>query len=162
MAGRSSRAAAKHAHRLFTPGRTRPVRFSRPARTSSTSRTSCGEPPGRATQAGRVGPDRPEKARRRRRRGSGHGGGVGAGEHTGLVEDTPGGGALRGKTRRWEMGEDDEEWGEGAGAVIPPHELLDRNRAASFSVHEGVGRTLKGRDLSRVRNAIWEKTGFQD
>ncbi|KAJ1424369.1 Senescence regulator S40 [Sesbania bispinosa] len=35
-------------------------------------------------------------------------------------------------------------------------------RVASFSVHEGVGRTLKGRDLSRVRNAIWAKTGFQD
>ncbi|PHT35154.1 hypothetical protein CQW23_26954 [Capsicum baccatum] len=49
---------------------------------------------------------------------------------------------------------------------IPPHEFLAkqfaRNRIASFSVHEGVGRTLKGRDLSRVRNAIFEKTGFQD
>ncbi|CAN1253193.1 hypothetical protein LINPERPRIM_LOCUS8253 [Linum perenne] len=45
---------------------------------------------------------------------------------------------------------------------VPPHELLARTRIASFSVHEGIGRTLKGRDLSRVRNAIWEKTGFQD
>nr|XP_043610306.1 uncharacterized protein LOC122582026 [Erigeron canadensis] len=50
---------------------------------------------------------------------------------------------------------------------IPPHEFLARQMArtriaASFSVHEGIGRTLKGRDLSRVRNAIWEKTGFQD
>ncbi|XP_009787318.1 protein S40-4-like [Nicotiana sylvestris] len=49
---------------------------------------------------------------------------------------------------------------------IPPHEFLakqlERTRIASFSVHDGVGRTLKGRDLSRVRNAIWEKTGFQD
>lgn len=49
---------------------------------------------------------------------------------------------------------------------VPPHEFLARQlartRIASFSVHEGVGRTLKGRDLSRVRNAIWEKTGFQD
>ncbi|KAM7256965.1 hypothetical protein ACFE04_012706 [Oxalis oulophora] len=45
--------------------------------------------------------------------------------------------------------------------MIPPHELLARTRMASFSVHEGVGRTLKGRDLSKVRNAIWEKTGFQ-
>ncbi|KAJ8651145.1 hypothetical protein MRB53_004168 [Persea americana] len=49
---------------------------------------------------------------------------------------------------------------------IPPHEFLakqlERTRIASFSLHEGVGRTLKGRDLSRVRNAIWEKTGFQD
>ncbi|KAK7262307.1 hypothetical protein RJT34_29873 [Clitoria ternatea] len=45
---------------------------------------------------------------------------------------------------------------------LPPHEFLARTRVASFSVHEGVGRTLKGRDLSRVRNAIWAKTGFQD
>ncbi|KAL2332037.1 hypothetical protein Fmac_019618 [Flemingia macrophylla] len=45
---------------------------------------------------------------------------------------------------------------------VPPHEFLAKTRMASFSVHEGVGRTLKGRDLSRVRNAIWAKTGFQD
>uniref|UniRef100_A0A7N0R8L3 Senescence regulator n=1 Tax=Kalanchoe fedtschenkoi TaxID=63787 RepID=A0A7N0R8L3_KALFE len=58
--------------------------------------------------------------------------------------------------------EEDEE----AEDRIPPHELVARRargrRVASYSVHEGVGRTLKGRDLSRVRNAIWEKTGFQD
>lgn len=48
-----------------------------------------------------------------------------------------------------------EEW-------VPPHEYLARTRMASFSVHEGIGRTLKGRDLNKVRNAIWEKTGFQD
>ncbi|KAL2927446.1 Eukaryotic translation initiation factor 3 subunit A [Bienertia sinuspersici] len=51
--------------------------------------------------------------------------------------------------------DDDDEW-------VPPHEYLARTRMASFSVHEGVGRTLKGRDLKKVRNAIWEKTGFQD
>ncbi|PON76802.1 Senescence regulator [Parasponia andersonii] len=56
---------------------------------------------------------------------------------------------------------------DGGGSVrVPPHEFLARQmartRIASFSVHEGIGRTLKGRDLSRVRNAIWEKTGFQD
>ncbi|XP_016434852.1 protein S40-4-like [Nicotiana tabacum] len=45
---------------------------------------------------------------------------------------------------------------------IPPHEYLARTRVASFSVHEGIGRTLKGRDLSRVRNAIWKQTGFED
>lgn len=61
---------------------------------------------------------------------------------------------------QWDGDEDDE--GEKAGVVIPPHEYLWRNRAASFSVQEGIGRTLKGRDLRRVRNAIWEKTGFQD
>ncbi|XP_059626778.1 protein S40-4-like [Cornus florida] len=61
---------------------------------------------------------------------------------------------------------DDDDDGEDDGNRIPPHEFLARqlarSRIASFSVHEGIGRTLKGRDLSRVRNAIWEKTGFQD
>uniref|UniRef100_A0A2P2K0D4 Uncharacterized protein MANES_11G145500 n=1 Tax=Rhizophora mucronata TaxID=61149 RepID=A0A2P2K0D4_RHIMU len=57
--------------------------------------------------------------------------------------------------------EDDEDCFVG-GVRIPPHELLARTRVAPFSVHEGIGRTLKGRDLSRVRNAIWEKIGFQD
>ncbi|CAA0829737.1 Protein of unknown function- DUF584 [Striga hermonthica] len=48
------------------------------------------------------------------------------------------------------------DW-EGAGNYkMPPHEFLARNRVAPFSV------TLKGRDLRRVRNAIWKKTGFED
>lgn len=64
--------------------------------------------------------------------------------------------------RLFELDEDDDDDDAVAGAVIPPHELLWRNRAASFSVHEGIGRTLKGRDLSRVRNAIFQKTGFED
>ncbi|XAR59751.1 hypothetical protein NMG60_11015706 [Bertholletia excelsa] len=54
-----------------------------------------------------------------------------------------------------DVDDDRENW-------IPPHEFLARTRIASLSVHEGRGRTLKGRDLSRVRNAIWEKIGFQD
>jgi hypothetical protein len=45
---------------------------------------------------------------------------------------------------------------------LPPHEYLARTRGASFSVHEGIGRTLKGRDLRQVRNAIWKKVGFED
>nr|GEV07242.1 hypothetical protein [Tanacetum cinerariifolium] len=59
---------------------------------------------------------------------------------------------------------DDGEFEEfdGGACRIPPHEFLAKQMASSFSVHEGIGRTLKGRDLSRVRNAIWEKTGFQD
>ncbi|KAI3687904.1 hypothetical protein L1987_81607 [Smallanthus sonchifolius] len=48
----------------------------------------------------------------------------------------------------------DDEW-------LPPHEYLARIRSASLSVHEGVGRTLKGRDLRRLRNAIWKQTGFE-
>lgn len=54
--------------------------------------------------------------------------------------------------------EDEMEW-------IPPHEYLAREHAhshksAATSVFEGVGRTLKGRDMSRVRNAVWSQTGF--
>ncbi|QCE05965.1 uncharacterized protein LOC114190429 [Vigna unguiculata] len=45
---------------------------------------------------------------------------------------------------------------------VPPHEYLARTRGASLSVHEGIGRTLKGRDLRSVRNAIWKKVGFED
>ncbi|XP_057782610.1 protein S40-4 [Salvia miltiorrhiza] len=60
----------------------------------------------------------------------------------------------------------DEDDCEESGDRIPPHEFLARQmartRISSFSVHEGIGRTLKGRDLSRVRNAIWQKTGFED
>lgn len=55
--------------------------------------------------------------------------------------------------------EDDDE-------VLPPHELVARGSGVlpntTFSVLEGVGRTLKGRDLRQVRNAIWRKTGFLD
>ncbi|VVB13030.1 unnamed protein product [Arabis nemorensis] len=40
--------------------------------------------------------------------------------------------------------------------------LKTRRRGSSFTVHEGIGGTAKGRDLRRLRNAIWEKIGFQD
>ncbi|KAI3447440.1 hypothetical protein Pfo_004105 [Paulownia fortunei] len=54
---------------------------------------------------------------------------------------------------------DDEE-------VLPPHEIVARgslrNQKTTFSVLEGVGRTLKGRDLRQVRNAVWRQTGFLD
>lgn len=57
--------------------------------------------------------------------------------------------------------DDDEDDGENR---VPPHEWLAkklaRNQISSSSVCEGVGRTLKGRDLSKVRNAILTKTGF--
>ncbi|GMI85254.1 hypothetical protein like AT4G21970 [Hibiscus trionum] len=47
---------------------------------------------------------------------------------------------------------------------FPPHEIiakrLARSQISSFSVFEGVGRKLKGRDLRRVRNAVLTKTGF--
>ncbi|KAI3456450.1 hypothetical protein Pfo_013113 [Paulownia fortunei] len=58
----------------------------------------------------------------------------------------------------WDDGLDDSE-------VVPPHEYLAREYArsrkmAANSVFEGVGRTLKGRDMSRVRDAVWSQTGF--
>ncbi|PKI65158.1 uncharacterized protein LOC116206848 [Punica granatum] len=61
-------------------------------------------------------------------------------------------------------GDDDDgnEEGEGVDCRLPPHEHLARRWGASLSVHEGIGRTLKGRDLRRVRNAIWKKVGFED
>ncbi|KAL9686763.1 hypothetical protein QQ045_031156 [Rhodiola kirilowii] len=69
----------------------------------------------------------------------------------------------RGKICVGVMEEDEDEEAENR---IPPHEMVARRarskRTASYSMHEGIGRTLKGRDLSRVRNAIWEKIGFQD
>ncbi|KAF9589021.1 hypothetical protein IFM89_018260 [Coptis chinensis] len=44
---------------------------------------------------------------------------------------------------------------------VPPHEYLARSRnSAAKSVFEGVGRTLKGRDMRRVRDAVWSQTGF--
>ncbi|XVF46342.1 hypothetical protein PTKIN_Ptkin03bG0019500 [Pterospermum kingtungense] len=71
----------------------------------------------------------------------------------------------RDNRRRSESDDDDyvegDDWLEG-GVRVPPHEFLARTRIASFSVHEGIGRTLKGRDLRSVRNAIFAKTGFQD
>ncbi|XP_076932873.1 protein S40-4-like [Bidens hawaiensis] len=59
-------------------------------------------------------------------------------------------------------GDDFDEDLYGGDELIPPHEYLARGRMASFSVQEGVGRTLKGRDLSTVRDAVWKKIGFED
>lgn len=58
--------------------------------------------------------------------------------------------------------EDDDE--RGGAIVLPPHELVAREYAktVSFSVREGVGRTLRGRDLDHVRTAVLRKTGFLD
>ncbi|KAJ4828738.1 hypothetical protein Tsubulata_025152 [Turnera subulata] len=59
--------------------------------------------------------------------------------------------------------DDDDEGGEDE--MVPPHEYLAREyarnrRMGGASVCEGVGRTLKGRDLRRVRDAVWSQTGF--
>ncbi|MBA0705618.1 hypothetical protein Golax_017801 [Gossypium laxum] len=56
--------------------------------------------------------------------------------------------------------DDDDEYN----SKLPPHEFLAkrlaRSQISSFSVFEGVGRKLKGRDLRKVRNAVLTKTGF--
>ncbi|CAL9226990.1 unnamed protein product [Arabidopsis halleri] len=44
--------------------------------------------------------------------------------------------------------------------VSPEEYFMRRSRSSSSSVMEGVGRKLKGRDLSKVRNAILKQTGF--
>ncbi|XP_060973116.1 protein S40-2 [Cannabis sativa] len=58
----------------------------------------------------------------------------------------------------------DEDNNDDDDGMVPPHEWiarkLARNQISSFSVCEGIGRTLKGRDLSKVRNAVLTKTGF--
>ncbi|KAL6567331.1 hypothetical protein OROGR_000999 [Orobanche gracilis] len=49
------------------------------------------------------------------------------------------------------------------GEMVPPHVILRRRVAGNmmaFSVCTGNGRTLKGRDLSEVRNSILRMTGF--
>ncbi|KAH7838744.1 hypothetical protein Vadar_030545 [Vaccinium darrowii] len=47
---------------------------------------------------------------------------------------------------------------------VPPHVILSRrinfDAKMAFSVCTGKGRTLKGRDLSQVRNSILRMTGF--
>lgn len=49
------------------------------------------------------------------------------------------------------------------GEMVPPHVIVGRRVAGkmmALSVCTGNGRTLKGRDLSEVRNSILRKTGF--
>lgn len=58
------------------------------------------------------------------------------------------------------MVEDDDE-AAGEMEMVPPHLIVARSHV-TFSVFEGAGRTLKGRDLRRVRNAVFQKTGFID
>ncbi|TVU01580.1 hypothetical protein EJB05_52952, partial [Eragrostis curvula] len=57
--------------------------------------------------------------------------------------------------REWE----DHHPSDDDGEVMPPHVLLARRRAA-FSMCSGQGRTLKGRDLRRVRESVLRMTGF--
>ncbi|KAI5014133.1 uncharacterized protein LOC123430542 [Hordeum vulgare subsp. vulgare] len=171
MAGSARSAAAKHAYRMFTPSR---------------SAAALGSPGSAADEFdesdvwGSFGDSMPpELARARPIPSSARAGGRKKPlDHAGAV---PGslpmsipdwqkilGGEYRDHyAGEWELDGDDDDYsklGAGcrSGSVVPPHELAWRSRAASLSVHEGVGRTLKGRDLSRVRDAVWKRTGFED
>uniref|UniRef100_A0A0E0K7U0 Senescence regulator n=1 Tax=Oryza punctata TaxID=4537 RepID=A0A0E0K7U0_ORYPU len=55
-----------------------------------------------------------------------------------------------------------EEFEDEDDEMVPPHVVAARRHARSSSVLEGAGRTLKGRDLRRVRNAVLRQTGFLD
>ena len=59
---------------------------------------------------------------------------------------------------------DDSEDEQFEKAMVPPHELMAReySQSVTFSVYEGVGRTLRGRDLTGVRTAVLRQTGFLD
>ncbi|CAO2042195.1 unnamed protein product [Urochloa humidicola] len=70
---------------------------------------------------------------------------------------------------RWdEFDNDDDDLRRGDDDFLPPHEMVARastggaGPAAPFSMLEGAGRTLKGRDLRRVRDAVLRQTGFLD
>ncbi|KAK7282034.1 hypothetical protein RIF29_10516 [Crotalaria pallida] len=57
--------------------------------------------------------------------------------------------------------EDDDEDREGM--VVPPHMMVERRISSEKMAHSvctGNGRTLKGRDMSQVRNAVLRMTGF--
>jgi hypothetical protein len=56
------------------------------------------------------------------------------------------------ETRTWRRA----GYGKG-GRVLPHEQLMCREPTiASFSFSEGAGRKLKGRDLCRIYNTIWE------
>jgi Senescence regulator len=160
MAGRSTSSMTKHAYRLFNPG-TGPTEPNRPVQDEfnetdiwgspgqlppanqnwsiPTGRYSCKIPDQTSVQTGPCSlpvniPDWSKIL------GEAHQG------HSTFVD----------KYKFW----DDEV--DRAGSLIPPHEFLSMNRTIpASSVQEGIGRTLKGRDLRRVRDAVWERTGFQ-
>ncbi|XP_030521184.2 uncharacterized protein LOC115734501 [Rhodamnia argentea] len=62
--------------------------------------------------------------------------------------------------------DDDDEKDFDGEEMLPPHEIvarrLSRSQSVACSVLEGAGRTLKGRDLHRVRDAVLRQTGFLD
>ncbi|KAK6163571.1 hypothetical protein DH2020_000435 [Rehmannia glutinosa] len=72
--------------------------------------------------------------------------------------------ALQRRARELEDAVSDGEEEDKNSVKLPPHEVVAARHSPMLacSVMEGAGRTLKGRDLRQVRNAIWRKTGFID
>ncbi|RLM66332.1 uncharacterized protein C2845_PM16G14120 [Panicum miliaceum] len=178
MAGSARSAAAKHAYRMFAPSRGAAARgpgagaaeeFDESDVWGSSGPGAGGgvdTGPGAELAAARA---RPISASRAARKKPADGGGGAPGS---LPMNIPDWQKILGVEYRdhhageWELDGDDGggygRAGGGGAEMVPPHELAWRSRAASLSVHEGIGRTLKGRDLSRVRDAVWKKTGFED
>ncbi|KAI4999088.1 hypothetical protein ZWY2020_059841 [Hordeum vulgare] len=71
-------------------------------------------------------------------------------------------GQAAGRTFKKADESDEEEDNGGEEEMVPPHVVAARRHARSSSVLEGAGRTLKGRDLRRLRNAVLRQTGFLD
>ncbi|CAL5068943.1 unnamed protein product [Urochloa decumbens] len=180
MAGSARSAAAKHAYRMFAPSRGAAARGPGAGAAEEFDESdvvwgSFGSGAGGAVGVGGVDSGaelaapraRPIPSSRAGRKKPADGGGA-AGS---LPMNIPDWQKILGVEYRdhhageWEIdGDDDGGYGRAGGGaeMVPPHELAWRSRAASMSVHEGIGRTLKGRDLSRVRDAVWKKTGFED
>ncbi|KAJ3678928.1 hypothetical protein LUZ61_021092 [Rhynchospora tenuis] len=62
------------------------------------------------------------------------------------------------ESRKWPYEEECNE-------LVPPHVMLSRRSSdekVAFSLRTGQGRTLRGRELWHIRNAVWKMTGFLD
>ncbi|CAJ1979131.1 unnamed protein product [Sphenostylis stenocarpa] len=74
--------------------------------------------------------------------------------------------SMKPRGRHCEFNDNDDDVKDDDEEMVPPHEFVARNSTQSpmlaYSVLEGIGRTLKGRDLRQVRNAVWRQTGFLD
>lgn len=58
--------------------------------------------------------------------------------------------------------EEEEDGDRDSELMVPPHVMVRRRleEKMAFSVCYGMGRTLKGRDLSEMRNSVLRMTGF--
>lgn len=161
MAGRSAPSITKHAYRLFTP-RTGPIEPTRSVQDEFDESDIWGTSP---VQLSPATPTRSIATSRFTRKKPDQ-----TSQQTGpcsLPVSIPDWSKILGKAHRGNCSfvDNNQFWDEEVdpiGPLIPPHEFLSINcTIPTSSVQEGIGRTLKGRDLRRVRDAVWERTGFQ-